>query len=78
MYLKFMGPEDLRDSDNRKTHRMLSGVTACSFERPDDRALARVTFDDETTEVFELMGNAYLLNDAGRTIDTFGSSDPSK
>lgn len=86
MYLKIMGPEDCPDSDTRKTYRLLEGVTACLFYRKVDQASAvlkeeweegidakvNVVFTDDEEMTFDLVGNAYVMNESGKTISSFG------
>lgn len=77
MILKLMGPEDCPDSDTRKTYRILDDVVACNFTRPDgDEAepVVRVTFGNDSVESFPLYGNAYLMNQTGKTVSSFGCS----
>ena len=78
LYVKIMSDENLPDSDSRKAFRLLSDVSAIAFNRapeaPAPRATpyAYVTFKDMTTESFELLGNVYVMNEAGKTIEKFG------
>lgn len=78
MYVKLMSEENCPDSDSRKAFRLLSNVIAVFFNRapeapePSDIPRAYVTFDDKTTEEFDLYGNVYVMNDAGKTIEKFG------
>lgn len=72
MYLKLMGPEDLADSDSRKTFRMASGVADVSFVRNAQSCEAIVLYEDGQREAFPLEGNVYVLNDSGKTVSSFG------
>ncbi len=75
MLLKIMGAEDASDSDSRKTFRLLAGVTAVDFARKQGgSAVAGVSFDDGTHEEFEVVGNAYAMNDNGDTVASFGAA----
>lgn len=61
---------------------MLSDVVAVHFDRlraPDAPcwdAHAMVTFGNGQTEGFQMNGNAYLMNDDGKTIATFAKEAP--
>lgn len=47
------------------------GVKSVNFsDPPGDHpyAMAQVTFDDDTVEIFSVPGNAYLMNSNGKTI----------
>ena len=80
MYLKLMGAENAPDGDSRKSHRILANVAAVNFVRvekdegPEEGVFAFVTYtpDIDGIETFHLVGNAYVLNDNGDTIDHFG------
>ena len=81
MYLKLMGDENAPDGDSRKAHRILSNVASVNFVRcrtPDDGpevgCFAFVVYEPSTgfdREKFELVGNVYVMNDRGDTIDQF-------
>lgn len=73
MYLKIMGDDDAGDDDTRKTFRLLQQVVAVNFDRMGDLAFAQCTFEDDSFEQFEIPGNAYIMNDQGKTIGKFGS-----
>lgn len=78
MYLKMMGDENAPDGDTRKAHQILAGVVSVKFVRvgedqgPRTGCFAFVVFDDGDDEEYELCGNAYVMNDKGDTIDSFG------
>lgn len=74
MYLKLMSGEDAPDSDSRKSFTIHSGVLSCDFGRngPQGQATAYVVFERGDPETFTLEGNAYLMNEAGKTIGQFG------
>ena len=74
MYLKLMSSENASDSDSRKQHRILSNIDLIDFNRePDGKAFATVKFtDSDEMERFNLDGNAYVMNDDGETISSFG------
>lgn len=72
MYLKLMSHENLPDGDPSKTYRLLDHVTSASFFREETGVTVTVWFNDDTpTETFLLQGNTYILNDQGKTIDSF-------
>lgn len=78
MYLKMMGDENAPDGDSRKSHQILADVCSVKFVRvekdqgPRTGCFAFVVFDDGSEEEYELVGNAYVMNDKGDTIDNFG------
>lgn len=74
MYVKIMGDDNTGDDDSRKTFRLLQQVIAVNFDRNgDDTAFVELTFEDKSYEQFEVRGNAYVMNDQGKTIGKFGS-----
>lgn len=78
MFLKLMSDENIPDSDTRKSYRLLARVDAVHFNRspeapePSHNARAYVTFEGGEREEFDLVGNAYVMNDTGKTIEKFG------
>lgn len=80
MFLKMMGDENAPDGDSRKAHQILADVCSVKFVRvgedqgPRTGCFAFVVFDDGSDEEYELVGNAYVMNDKGDTIDQFGSA----
>jgi hypothetical protein len=74
MYLKLMGPENAPDEDSRKIFTAHGDVKSVRFARKKDAATVLVHFDNYDCEEFILEGNAYLMNDAGKTIASFGVS----
>lgn len=78
MYLKVMSGEDLSDSDSRKQFRVFAGIKWCRFDRdhPSKMPHAMVEYDDGRNAEVDLDGNAYLLNETGKTIASFGVSTP--
>lgn len=82
MLLKMMGGWAIPDHDTRQTFRMVARVSAVHFERlraPDEAiwsAEAMVTFENGEVERFRLNGNAYLMNNEGKTVATFAKEAP--
>lgn len=81
MIVKITGGENAPDHDARKTHTLLSNVIAVDFTRdPFGTAEARVTFAtgpmnaNTEVETFPVPGNAYVMNEDGKTISSFGSA----
>ncbi len=78
MYVKIMSSENIPDADSRKSYRLLAGVISVIFNRAPEAPISSdiphiyVTFEDSTTESFELYGNVYVLNESGKTIEKFG------
>lgn len=81
MFLKIMsGDEKLADCDSRKTFQLFDKVTCVTFNRAPDGEppRARIVFEgDDDIEDFPVPGNAYLMNDQGKTIASFGVGHPS-
>ena len=73
MILKFMSGENAADNDSRKTYRLLSDVKTVEFVRiEEDGVVASLTMNDDTYHEEHLRGNAYVMNDAGKTVSSFG------
>ena len=70
--VKFMSDENAEDADSRKTFRLLAGVDSVEFVRGDDGAIACLTFSDGSIKEETLRGNAYVMNDSGKTVSSFG------
>lgn len=74
MLLKIMSAENADDSDSRKMFTLHAHVATVEFLRIDGRAVANVIFDNGAEEGFPVPGNAYVMNDTGDTVATFGSA----
>ena len=81
MHLKIMDAENAPDNDSRKTYRLLADVIAVKFSRissadegPEVGAFVCVTFQNGACERFGVPGNAYLMNENGKTISSWGSA----
>lgn len=75
MYLKIMGPEDCPDNDSRKTFTLISNVECVTFERPEGKVpIVYAKFDDGEDVSFPVPHNAYLMNNDGVTVSSFGSA----
>lgn len=78
MYLKMMGDENAPDRDSRKAHQILAGVNTVKFVRvgegqgPRVGCFAFVGFEGGGEAEYDLVGNCYVMNDKGDTIDSFG------
>jgi hypothetical protein len=66
MFLKMMGTEDLPDRHGDKSYTIV-GCKSVQFSRTPDGAFALI---DEVKQ-FRLEGNAYVLSDTGKTLDSF-------
>lgn len=78
MLLKIMGEDNTGDIDSRKTFQLFDHVEAVNFKRDGDAASVEVLFEDRIgsgvePECFAVPGNAYLMNDQGKTVAHFGS-----
>jgi hypothetical protein len=74
MYLKIMGREDAPDSDSRRLFTLFDHVASADFERERGKAVVHVVFEDDSQETFDVPGNAYLMNQAGNTVASFGAA----
>jgi hypothetical protein len=81
MYIKIMDAENAPDNDSRKTYRLLADVISVKFSRisgvdqgPEVGAFVFVTFKVGVCERFDVPGNAYLMNENGKTISSWGSA----
>lgn len=68
MFLKLMGGENMADREPGKPYRMIE-CREVSFERGAEGGLGWARIDDG--QVIPLEGNAYILNSAGKTVDSF-------
>lgn len=71
MFLKLMSDEPLPDHDSRKRFRLLDGIKKVVFQRGTDGATVEIHHDDARFDIEFLTGNAYLMNDQGKTIQSF-------
>ena len=77
MFLKLMSDEDLMDDNTSKGCTIVSNVIEAKYSmRPSlGEASIDVTYSMSNrgtdTETFTLKGNAYLMNDNGKTIQSF-------
>jgi hypothetical protein len=84
LIVKMMSGEDCPDDDTRKSYKLKSGVLDVEFARDGDDAIAWLWFLGGNglpvgPEKFLLTGNCYVMNEAGKTISSFGvaaASDP--
>ena len=76
MLLKIMSGESVPDSDSRKMFRLYDNVACVEFDRPPGKdAVAIVLFDDNgDPEEFPVPGNAYVMNEHGVTVASFGAA----
>ncbi len=73
LMLKLMSAQDLPDEDSRKRYSLYANIVTVDFVKKEDgRAWAEVLYTDGGTEDFPLYGNAYLMNENGRTVSSFG------
>lgn len=80
--VKVMSAEPHPDDDSRRTHTLFTDIREVHFERKPDGTpwltLRRSGFDlervDDATS-FQPQGNVYVMNEAGRTVSTFGVSE---
>lgn len=71
MYVKIMSGENKPDRDADKTYQLIECKRA-EFVRCPDTAEKRVWIDGESHHI---TGNVYILNNAGKTVDSFWPSD---
>ena len=80
MLLKIMSNENLPDDDNRKAFRLYSGVSQVEFQKvghptstDEPAAYAHVLWENGESESLRLGANAYVMNDAGKTVASFAA-----
>jgi hypothetical protein len=75
MLVKLMGNESLSDNDTTKTYQLISKIISIKFSRivSDHLSYAKLVFEDESSEEFELVGNVYIFTDSGISLSNFGS-----
>lgn len=77
MLLKLMGTEDLPDDNPAKDCLLLANVNSVKYRKntEDKTAYLDVSYDTPLNgliaETFHLNANAYLMNDAGKTIQAY-------
>lgn len=75
MIVKCMSNDNAPDDDSRKTYSLYSDVKHVEFVRKDgepDCAIAVVDFNDGESRELYCYGNVYVMNDAGKTVSSFG------
>lgn len=77
MILKIMGPEPGFDTDENKSFRLVSNVNEVNYKinEPTGETILSVLYAQNNRslmeETFVLQNNAYLMNDDGKTIQSF-------
>lgn len=77
LIVKIMSGEDVPDDDPRKQFRLFAGVREAHFSRrPTGKANISLQFTQNREEgcSFDVDGNIYVMNEAGKTIATYGCS----
>lgn len=82
MYLKVMSWEDIPDENNSKEFEIIECArvqfvrcTPGPNETYSPGASALLVYADGSRDVVDLHGNAYILNNAGKTIDSFAFAE---
>lgn len=75
MIVKIMSDEDAPDEDSRKSFQLIAAVVSVGFFRRDGCAFITLSDDrdDREPETTAVKGNVYVMNDAGKTIASFGA-----
>ena len=83
MLLKIMSNENLPDDDSRKSFRLYDGVRQVEFHKNSDQqssdeplAYAHVLWENGDSESLPMGANAYVMNDAGKTVASFAAGLP--
>lgn len=77
MLIKIMSNEDIADDNSSKDCLIVSGVTSVKYHKniPTTEAILTLSYEKPieglVKEDFVLNGNAYLMNDNGKTIQSF-------
>jgi len=75
MFLKIMCNRDLPDDNSSKEFHLIECKSA-SFSRYDDGVQICIDADEPTCRTWDVYGNVYLLNNDGKTIDSFSYMPP--
>lgn len=77
MYLKIMDANSASDAESRKTYLMLADVISVKFSRalgagpaPEMETVAFVRLKSGELQTHHVPGDAYLMNDDGKTISS--------
>ena len=76
LIVKMMSSEDTPDTDTRKSYRLFTGVVDVDFSRGEGgEAYMDLMFSGEDDkETYEVIGNVFVMNEAGKTVASFGSA----
>lgn len=76
LILKLMSGEPMPDEDTRKSYSIRSGIVDFGFERVDGVAYLWLYAKGCDPERVPLNGNVYVMNEAGKTVSSFGIASP--
>lgn len=68
MFLKLV------DADGRGG-RLIGAVKSCRFDGRGDSPVAFIEHEDGKTETIRIEGDAFVMNDLGKTVDRFRQAD---
>lgn len=72
MFLKIMYGDNVPDGDGSKPHRLIETTQYEYFRNANgERVLSWILKDGTTEHVMPINGNVYVMNDEGKTINTF-------
>lgn len=83
LIVKIMGRENTADDDTRKSHKLITGVRFVEFDRDaeahgfESPAVVIIDYGDEKLGgpvTVPIWGNVYVMNEAGRTVSSFGAA----
>ena len=67
-----MSNEEIPDDDSRKLFKIISNVDEVDFHRPDNGPSVDINIRGIGWQTEWIKGNVYIMNDQGKTIQTFG------
>lgn len=77
LIVKIMSADPIADDDTRKGFKLITGVLSTEFGRSEDGSpVAYLWCGEPMPECFYPAGNTYVMNEAGRTIASFGCEPP--
>lgn len=75
MFVKLYEDFNMADEDSRKPYRLIECDEAVFFRNDEGKAMVSIYRDDLCVRTMALHGNAYIMNDNGRSI---ASASPNK
>ena len=71
MIVKIMDNSGHHDSDPHKTYTVFINVTSINLNIVDDKPTIYICFRTGTDERYDVFGDVYIMNDAGKMVATY-------